>query len=315
MAYAVRYSRYGGPEVLTLEQEEAPEPGPEQVRVAVRAVGVNPADWKIRSGAFSADASQPPQRPQGTGLDLAGTVEATGAGATGWNVGQAVFGKAQGGAAATHALAPADALVAKPDWLSFELAAALPIPAETAYRTLGLLGVGAEKAMTVLVHAVAGGVGLVAAQLARARGARVIGTASTRHHDFLRELGVEPLTYGEGLEDRLREAAPKGVDAVLDASGRGVLAISVELAGTADRVITIADPAAAEHGVRFSGGGEDRAPLEEVFAEVLPLIEQGRLHLPIERTFPLEQTAQAQRFSEEGHLRGKIVLTVGDQAG
>ncbi|MFD0777062.1 zinc-binding dehydrogenase [Streptomonospora algeriensis] len=124
---------------------------------------------------------------------------------------------------------------------------------------------------------------------------------------------MEPLTYGGGLEDRLRAAAPAGVDAVLDASGRGVLAISVELTGTADQVVTIADPAAGEHGVRFSGGGDDSAPLEEVFAEVLPLIEQGRLRLPIERTFPLEQTAQAQRFSEQGHLRGKIVLTVGDR--
>ncbi|GAA4902593.1 NADP-dependent oxidoreductase [Streptomonospora salina] len=311
MAQAVRYSRYGGPDVLTLEKEDAPEPGPGQVRVAVRAVGVNPVDWKIRSGAFSADASVPPQHPQGTGLDLAGTVEATGPGATGWNTGQAVFGKARGGAAATRALSPAEELVAKPDWLSYELAAALPIPAETAYRTLGLLGVDSGAGKTVLIHAVAGGVGLVAAQLARIRGARVIGTASTRHHDFLREAGVEPVTYGPGLQDRLREAAPTGVDAVLDASGRGVLAVSVELAGSPERVVTIADPDAAEHGVPFSGGG-DGAPLEEVFAEILPLIEQGRLHLPIERTFPLEQTAQAHRLSEQGHLRGKIVLSLAE---
>ncbi|GAA1767253.1 NADP-dependent oxidoreductase [Streptomonospora arabica] len=314
MARAVRFSRYGGPDVLTLEEVALPEPGPGRVRVRVRAAGVNPADWKIRSGAFSADPDQPPQQPQGTGLDLAGTVEAAGPGVTAWSPGQHVFGKAHGGAAATHALAPADELAAKPDWLSFELAAALPTPAETAYRALGLVGMGpgGGQGQTVLIHAVAGGVGLIAAQLARARGAAVVGTASTRHHAFLRELGVTPVTYGPGLEQRLREAAPEGVDAVVDASGRGVLAVSVELAGSADRVVTVADPAAAEHGVRFSGGGADRAPLEKVFAEVLPLIEQGRLRLPVEHTFPLEETARAQRLSEEGHLRGKIVITVGD---
>ncbi|MDT0302642.1 NADP-dependent oxidoreductase [Streptomonospora wellingtoniae] len=314
MARAVRYARYGGPDVLTLDEVADPEPGPGQVRVRVRAAGVNPIDWKIRSGAFSADPDQPPQRPQGTGLDLAGTVEAAGPGVTAWSPGQHVFGQARGGAAATRALAPADALAAKPDWLSFELAAGLPAPAEAAYRTLGLVGIGPDDGpgSTVLVHAVAGGVGLIAAQLARARGAAVLGTASTRHHAFLRELGVEPVTYGTGLEERLRAAAPNGVDAVVDASGRGVLAVSVELAGSADRVVTIADPAAAEHGVRFSGGGHDSAPLDEVFAEVLPLIEQGRLHLPVEHTFPLEETARAQRLSEEGHLRGKIVITVGD---
>ncbi|MUL40589.1 NADP-dependent oxidoreductase [Streptomonospora sp. PA3] len=305
MAQAIRYARYGGPEVLALQEVADPEPGPGQVRVAVRAVGVNPVDWKIRSGAF---ASEPLTEPAGTGLDLAGTVEALGPGTTRWSPGQHVFGRAEGGAAATRALADADQLLEKPDWLGFEQAAALPVAAETAYRTLGVLGVGAGDRL--LVHAAAGGVGLVAAQLARGRGAAVIGTAGPANHGFLRELGVEPVAYGEGLRERLRAAAPDGVDAVLDASGRGVLGISVELAGSAQRVVTIADPDAAEHGVYFSGGAADRAALEEVFAEVLPLMRQGRLRLPIERAFPLEQTARAHELSQEGHLRGKIVLTV-----
>ncbi|GAB3458350.1 NADP-dependent oxidoreductase [Streptomonospora sediminis] len=306
MAQAIRYTRYGGPEVLALHETAPPEPGPGQVRVRVHAAGVNPVDWKIRSGAF---AEGPLQQPAGTGLDLAGTVEALGPDVHEWSPGQAVFGKAADGAAATHALAPADQLAAKPDWLAFETAAALPVPAETAYRTLGLLGV--DTGGRVLIHAVAGGVGLVAAQLAVARGATVIGTAGPRHHAFLRERGIEPVTYGDGLAQRLRAAAPQGVDAVLDASGRGELAVSVELAGSSRRVVTIAAPDAAEHGVHFSGGGTGRAPLQEVFAEVLPLMQQGRLHLPIEQAFPLEETARAHRRSEEGHLRGKIVITPG----
>ncbi|QBI54392.1 NADP-dependent oxidoreductase [Streptomonospora litoralis] len=305
MAHAIRYARYGGPEVLTLEEVDLPRLEPGQVRVRVRAAGVNPIDWKVRSGAFSSAALQ---QPAGTGMDLAGTIEAVGPGVERWSPGQAVFGKAATGAAATEALAEADRLVAKPDWLSFESAAALPIPAETAVRTLGLLGVGSGHRL--LIHAVAGGVGLVAAQLALVRGAAVIGTASPARHGFLRELGVDPVSYGEGLEERLREAAPAGVDAVLDASGRGVLAVSVELAGSPEKVITIADGSAGEHGVRFSGGGADGVPLEEVFAEVLPLLEQGRIRLPVEAVYPLEKTAEAHSLSQEGHLSGKIVISV-----
>ncbi|MFF5244448.1 NADP-dependent oxidoreductase [Streptosporangium sp. NPDC000095] len=317
MSQAIRYVRYGGPEVLTLDDVPLPDPGPGQVRVAVRATGVNGIDWKLRSGFM--DRGRRPVGPTGVGVEFAGTIDALGAGVGsgkgvgGWSAGQAVFGRVPSGAAATHVLADTGNLLAMPDWLSFEQAAALPVAVETAWRALRELDV--TEGHTLLIHAVAGGVGLVAAQLARARGVRVVGTASQARHDFLRDLGVRPVEYGEDREDRedmaerVRAAAPEGVDAVLDASGRDVLAMSVELAGGPDRVVTIADGRAAEYGVRFSSG-VGGSPLEEVFAEVLPLLERGALRVPLERTFPLERTADAHRLSEQGHLLGKIVITV-----
>lgn len=305
MAQAVRFTHYGDPGVLTLDEVPVPQPGPGQVRIRVRAAGVNPFDCKVRRGLF---AQKPLTAPIGTGVEAAGIVDALGPGARGWAVGEAVFGSVASGAAATYALADTGNLVAKPDWLGFERAAALPVAAEAAYRTLRELDVRAGQ--TVLIHAVAGGVGLVTAQLARSRGAEVIGTASAGRHAFLRGLGVSPVVYGDGLEERVREHSPRGVDAVLDASGRGVLTASIALAGDASKVVTIADGNAADHGVRFSGGGADSAALAEVFAEVLPLMERGELRMPIERTFPLERTADAHRLSEAGHLLGKIVITV-----
>ncbi|MER5644355.1 NADP-dependent oxidoreductase [Streptosporangium sp. NPDC002524] len=321
MSQAIRYDRHGGPEVLTLDDVPLPEPGPGQVRVAVRAAGVNGIDWKLRYGFM--DRGRLSAGPAGVGVEFAGTIDAIGAGAGagtpagsaagqgGRSVGRAVFGKVLSGAAATHVVVGTEHLLDMPAWLSFEQAAALPVAVETAWRTLRELDV--KEGHTLLVHAVAGGVGLVAAQLARTRGVRVVGTASPARHDFLRELGVRPVEYGDGgdgLAERVRAAAPEGVDAVLDASGRDVLAVSVELAGGPDRVVTIADGRAAEYGVRFSTGGAGGVPLAEVFAEVLPLLERGALRVPIDTTFPLRRTADAHRLSEKGHVLGKIVITV-----
>jgi NADPH:quinone reductase-like Zn-dependent oxidoreductase len=301
----VRYHRYGGPEVLTLEEVPIAEPGSGQVRVRVRAAGVNAIDWKLRRGLFA--HGEPLREPANTGIELSGTLDAVGPDTPGWRVGQDVLGQVPTGAAATHVLATPDNLLAKPDWLAFEQAAALPVAAETAVRTLRQLAVHAGQ--TLLVHAAAGGVGVLAAQLARARGATVIGTASPSHHAILRELGIEPVAYGDGLAERVRAAAPGGIDSVLDASGRGVLAVSVELAGDSDKVVTIADPRAARYGVRFSTGTHG-VPLREVFAEVFPLVERGALRMPIERIFRLHQAADAHQLSEDGHLLGKIVLAV-----
>jgi NADPH:quinone reductase-like Zn-dependent oxidoreductase len=303
-AQAVRYSRYGDPGVLTLDAVELPEPGPGEVRVAVRAAGVNPYDWKARRGLYAGD--QAPARPARVGLEFAGTVDAAGPDVTGWTAGDPVFGLGSG-TQATHIVVPAAELVAKPEWLSFVEAAALPVACETAYRAIRLLDVRAGD--TVLVHAAAGAVGLVATQLALARGARVIGTAGTANHEFLASLGAEPVLYGDGLAGRVRAIAPGGVDAVLDASGRDVLPVSVELAGGPERVVTIADGTADQYGVRATWSAD--LPLPQVFETVLPLVEQGAVRLPIAGTFPLEQVGEAQAVSEAGHLRGKLVLTVG----
>nr|WP_233552550.1 NADP-dependent oxidoreductase [Jiangella rhizosphaerae] len=303
-ALAVRYARYGDPGVLSLDAVDVPVPGPGEVRVAVRAAGVNPYDWKSRRGLYAKDAA--PAEPARVGLECAGTVDALGPDVTTWSPGDAVFGLASG-SAATHVVVPAGRLVAKPEWLSFVQAAALPVACETAYRAIRLLDVRAGDIL--LVHAAAGAVGLVASQLALARGARVVGTAGTANHDFLTSLGIEPVLYGDGLAARVLAVAPDGVDAVLDASGRGVLPVSVELAGGPERVLTIADGSASQYGVRATWSAD--LPLPEVFQAVLPLVERGAVTLPVAATFPLEQVAAAQTLSETGHLRGKIVLTVG----
>ncbi|WP_433431282.1 zinc-binding dehydrogenase [Nonomuraea sp. CA-141351] len=283
-AQAARYRANGGPEVLTLDEIVLPQPGPGQVRVAVRAAGVNPLDWKLRRGG-------PVDGPRGTGLELAGTIDAIGPEVSGWRLGQPVFGQVESGAAATHAIADAAALTPKPDELTYEEAAALPVALETAQRTLSELDL--QPGQTLLIHAVAGGVGLAAAQLAIARGAQVVGTAGEHHHPYLRDLGVHPVTYGEGLEERL----PGPVDRVLDASGRGELELSVKLTGDPAKVISIADPVnAAKMGVRFSTGGT-RGP-----------VPAHEVRIPVAEVFPLERIADAHRRSEDGHFLGKIVV-------
>ena len=243
---AIRYSEFGGPEVLELVELPDPRPGPGQIRVAVRAVGVNPVDWKMRRGMMRGDL------PQSTGREVAGVVDELGEGVTHAAPGDRVFGFAADGAGAAALALLADYAPIPPS-LGFAAAASLPVAVETAVRTLDLLGVGAGS--TVLVNGAAGAVGSAAVQIAGARGARVIGTASANNHEYLRSLGAEATTYGEGLVERVREVTPAGVDAAFDAAGGGALPALIELAGGPEHVVTIADFAGAqETGVRFSGG-------------------------------------------------------------
>lgn len=304
MPASIMYRRFGGPEVLELTESDMPQPGPGQVRLAVRAAGVNPIDWKLLRGMMGGTVTT----PRGVGVEAAGVVDALGSGVDAFAVGDEVFGRPIGGGYAEYVLASAENLVRKPEGMPWELAGGLTVAAETAYRALTYLGVTSGE--TVLIHGAAGAVGTVATQLAVARGATVIGSASEANHEFLRSLGAEPVTYGEGLVQRVRAITPQ-VDAVFDTAGKGALPDSIELAGGTDRVITIADPGAAELGVRFTGGPDDSFPLPEVFAEVLPLYEQGKLRLPIASTYPLESAAEALARSEEGHGRGKIVIVPG----
>lgn len=299
---AIRYTRFGGPDVLELAELPDPHPGPGQIRVAVRAAAVNPVDWKMRSGMMGGEL------PQSTGREAAGVVDELGEGVSDVSVGDKVFGFADGGAGAAE-LALLSDYVPIPPSLDFAGAASLPVAVETAVRTLDLLGVSAGD--TLLVNGAAGAVGQAAVQLARARGARVVGTASPRNHDYLRSLGVEPTTYGDGLLERVRELAPEGVDRALDAAGGGALPALVELTGDVKHVVTIADYAGAEAtGVTFTGGmGTERAV--HALREIGELIESGQFSLPVERTLPLERIGEAHELSQSGHARGKIVLLVG----
>ena len=294
---AVQYSEFGDPEVLHVAEVEEPHAGAGQIRVAVKGASVNPIDWKRRSGMMGGDLPTIP------GSDVAGVVDEVGDGVTDVAVGDEVFGNAVGGGSAEHALMSQYAI--KPASLSWEEAAGLPVAVETAVRTLDLLGV--EPGQTVLVNGAAGGVGSAAVQFARARGARVIGTASEGNHEFLRSLGAEPTVYGDGLVERVRELAPDGVDRALDTAGKGALPDLIELTGSPDNVVTIADFAGApEHGVRITTGSDGRS--WQALGEAARLYEEGKLSLPVERTFPFSQAPEAHRISQEGHVRGKLVL-------
>lgn len=304
MPRAVRFSRYGGPEVLEIVDVPELHAGPGEVRIAVRAAGVNPFDWKVRRG-YMAGGADAPDEPQGLGSDVAGVVDEVGPDVTAFAVGDEVLGSASSPAYAEQALARPSDLVARPASVPWPVAGGLSVTGRTAYRTLKQLDV--TDGETLLVHGAAGGVGFVAVQLAAAWGVRVVGTASEPNHERLRAAGAIPVTYGDGLEDRVRAAAPQGIDAVLDTTGHGVLELSVRLAGGPDRVITIADGSAAEHGVRFSSG-DGEVDMADARAELVRMIVAGRLDVPVARTFPLAEAADAHRESESGHADGKIVL-------
>ncbi|GMA25723.1 oxidoreductase [Luteimicrobium album] len=297
---AVRFDRFGGPEVLELVELPDPHPGPGEVRIVVRAAGVNASDWKKRQGLMD------PDLPQTLGYEAAGVVDELGDGVTDVRVGDRVFGFCTDGAAQAE-LAVLSHYAPIPASLDFADVAALPAAVETAARALDQLGVGGGT--TMLVNGASGNVGSAAVQLAVARGARVIGTASPRNHDLLRSFGADPVAYGEGMVERVRALAPEGVDRALDVAGSGVLPELIGLAGGAENVVTIADfLGAREHGVRFSRGDAGRAL--DVLGQIGALVESGQLRLPEVRTFPLDDVADAHRAGESGEAHGKIVLTV-----
>jgi NADPH:quinone reductase-like Zn-dependent oxidoreductase len=301
---AISYERFGGPEVLALGETATPEPGPGEVRVKVVAAGVNPLDHKRREGWV--EQFYPTTFPAVPGLEFAGVVDALGQGATGFAVGDEVFGWTRTGAYAEYAIA--GDIVHKPAGLSFEEAAALPVAGETAQRVLDLLEVRGGE--TLLLHGAAGVVGQVAVQLAVALGVTVVGTASPANHDFLRELGAVPVAYGDGLGDRVRAVAPGGrVDAVFDAAGHDTLPVSIELrSGTTDRIVTIAATDADAYGIPFSGGGTPPEAVRAGLAEQGRLAVAGRLRVRIAETFALADAAKAQELSQAGHARGKLVV-------
>jgi NADPH:quinone reductase-like Zn-dependent oxidoreductase len=296
---ALQFSTYGGPEVL--EWGEAPEPhaGPGQIRIAVRAASVNPIDWKVISGVMS--GGKPMQGTGFLGYDAAGVVDEVGDGVTGVSVGNEVFGRGQHTQAEYAVL---DAWAAKAPSIDWAVAAAAGVAGETSERGLRLLEVNAGD--TLFVDGGAGGVGAVAVQMALARGATVIASASEANHDYLRELGAIPVLYGQGLGERVRAAAGGPVDAVFDVAGKTPAEELISLAPEPSQVVTIANYTAGQAGARVTGGGADSRPVEAL-ALVAELLVQNKLVIKVQ-TVPFDRAAEAYRIIESGHVRGKLVL-------
>ncbi|MEV8532469.1 NADP-dependent oxidoreductase [Streptomyces sp. NPDC051211] len=307
---AMTYETYGGSEVLTQARLLRPKYGPGEVLVRVRRAAVNPVDWKIMAGGL--DALMEVTYPVVPGWDVAGTVEQVGIDVPEFAVGDEVIAYARkdwvhGGTFAEYVTVPVRALAAKPASLDWDQAAGLPLAGLTAYQLLTRLGTG--SADTVLVHGAAGGVGSLGVQIARALGARVIGTASPRNHDRVRELGAEPVAYGEGLADRVRALAPDGVTVVADFVG-GVVDYTRAVLADGGRHASIADPAVLGDGGQWMWvrpDGHDLAALGR-------LADSGQLTVPVAATFPLEKLAEAFELSRTGHTAGKIVIQVSDGA-
>lgn len=309
---AITYSRHGGPDVLELTDLPTPKVAPDAVLVRVRAASVNPVDWKVRQGHL--DGIIDTAFPVVPGWDVAGVVERVGLDTPELQVGDEVFGyvrkdvvggEISGGTFAELVAAPVRTLARKPAAWSFEEAAAVPLAGLTAYQTIRRSGVAAGQ--TVLVQAAAGGVGSFAVQIARALGARVIGTASQRNHDFLRSLGADPVEYGDGLVDRVREVAPDGVDVVLDYVGGDALDVVPGVLRDGGTVASVTDPRARDElGGYYVWVRPDAADL----AELARLGDAGELRPEVAEVFDLADTAAAHELSASGHVRGKVVVRV-----
>lgn len=307
MATMVVARDFGGPEVLDVVEAEVPSPGPGEVRLTVRAAGVNPADLKLREGLFGR-----PPLPLRLGSEVAGVVAEVGEDVADLAVGDEVVAYRVSGGYATELVTKAVNVFRKPPGLPFEEAAGLLLVGATATHALEAAGIG--EADTVLVHAAGGGVGQAVVQLARLRGARVIGTGSERSFDVLREVGAEPVAYGSGLTDRVRELAPDGVTAAIDIAGTDeALATSLALVADRDRIVTVVPrQEAVDAGIRAIGGGPGADPGTQIRnaarAELVRLAGEGAIKVRVSRTFPLAEAAEAHRFVAEGHPSGKVVL-------
>lgn len=308
MTRTVAATGYGGPEVLAVQDIPLPHPGPEQVLIDVRAAGTNPLDVKLYSGAFGND---PDKLPMPLGFEVAGVVAAVVPGVSGYTgalaVGDEVVATGVRGGYSEQVIVDATEVGHKPAGLSFEQASGLLLVGGTAWHLLTKTGVGTGD--TVLVHGGAGGVGLMVVQLAVARGARVIATASTANHDKLRGYGAEPVEYGPGLADRVR--AIGAVDAALDLVGTDeALDVSVELVADRARIATIAGFArAGELGIAVLTGADGGDEIRDASrSELLRLAGDGKLEVTIDKVFALEDAAEAHRYLQAGHAHGKVVL-------
>jgi NADPH:quinone reductase len=313
MASAIVATAYGGPEVLAPQDVDVGPPGPGQVLVEVRAAGVNPVDYKLYSGVVSSDPTKLPMR---LGFEASGQVKAVGEGAVGpvgpLHPGDEVITYPVQGAYAAELVARAESVLPKPAAMSFEQASGLMLTGVTAFHALSAAKVGAGD--TVIIHGAAGGVGLMAVQLAVDRGARVIGTASENGHAYLRQMGAEPVLYGPGLVERVRAVAPDGVDAAIDTVGTDeAVDTSRALVADRDRIVSIAAfKRGRELGIKLIGQGPGADPGTEIRAaarlELLRLVEEDKLRVVVAAIYPLSEAADAHRALMSGHTHGKIAL-------
>ncbi|MFI9169189.1 NADP-dependent oxidoreductase [Streptomyces lincolnensis] len=304
MPKAVRFAEYGDIDVLNVVDVPRPTPGERQVLVKVVAAGINPGEAVIRQGFFH--DRFPATFPSGQGSDLAGIVEELGAGATGFAVGDEVIGFTDNRAGhAEYVIVEADHLTPRPAGVPWEQAGALFVAGTTAYAAVRAVKV--ERGETVVVSGAAGGVGSLVVQLARQAGATVIGLASEPHHAWLTRHGAIPVTYGEGVGERVRTAADGTIDAFIDTFGAPYIELALELGVPAERINTIIDfPGAAKHGTKAEGTAA--AASADVLRELAALIADGDLEIPIARVYRLDEVRDAFRELERRHTNGKIVL-------
>jgi NADPH:quinone reductase-like Zn-dependent oxidoreductase len=303
-ARAVRFDRYGDRDVLYVADVDTPSPGPGEVVVEVRAAGINPGEAAIRTGAMQ--DMFPATFPSGEGSDLAGVVTAIGPGVTEFSVGDEVLGFSfRRSSHATHTAVPVNQLIPKPPQLSWEVAGSLYVVGATAYAAVR--AVDPKPGETVAVSAAAGGVGVLTVQLLLLRKARVLGIAGPGNADWLRAHGVTPVAYGDGLADRLREAAPDGIDAFIDLFGPDYVQLAVDLGVAPERIDTVISfEKAGEVGAKTEGSVDASTP--EVLAEIADLIASGTIDFEVAGTYPLDRVADAFEELERRHTRGNIVL-------
>ncbi|WP_037853533.1 NADP-dependent oxidoreductase [Streptomyces sp. NRRL S-340] len=306
MSKAVRYRRFGGPEVLEVQEIPEPHAAPDEVRVRVTAAGLNPMDWQISTQPDMA-ARFGISLPAGFGSDFAGVVDEVGAEATGFAAGDRVFGAAIGRSVADFVLVktPTAHLWPTPEEIGDEVAATLPVSGLTASAALAATGLRAGD--TVLIGGAAGGVGIFAVQLAKRAGARVLGTASERTFGFLRGLGAEPVAYGPGLADRVRALAPEGITAATDLFGREAAETALKLGVAPERISVVADGPAPPPGVH-KAGALDAGP--GALERIVGAIRSGEITVPIAATFPVEQIREAVTMQAERHVHGKVVIAL-----
>jgi NADPH:quinone reductase-like Zn-dependent oxidoreductase len=297
--FALQFTEYGGPEVLRVGEAPEPHAGPGQIRIKVKAASVNGADRKFASGMYA--QGKPLEGTGYPGYDAAGVVDEVGEGVTDVAVGDEVFGLGNHTQAEYAVL---DAWAHKPASVDWAVAAAAGVVSETAERVLRLLGV--TEGSTLFIDGGSGGVGSTVTQIAKARGATVIASASEANQDYLREIGAIPVVYGAGMVDRVRALDVDKIDAVLDAVGKTPIEDLISLAPEPSQVVSIANFGAAAAGARATGGSADSQPMKAL-AEAAEVLEQGKLVVKFQ-TFPFDRAVEAYQISYDGHTRGKLVL-------